>query len=123
MYCGSRFFYALEKRGGAKKHVTCLLEEDSTPLMDLVEMRAVLTLLPKKGDICDLWNWRPVSLLSTDYKVVAKAILLQLGSVLVDLVNPDSGGGLRRTMLSMDLDAIVLCQQFQKCLEQEWRRF
>ncbi|CAM4577507.1 unnamed protein product [Lepidochelys olivacea] len=35
---GSRFFYALEKRRGAKKQVTCLLAEDSTPLTDLVEM-------------------------------------------------------------------------------------
>ncbi|CAM2118798.1 unnamed protein product [Caretta caretta] len=30
--------------------------------------QAVLALLPKKGDPCDFWNWRPVSLLSTDYK-------------------------------------------------------
>ncbi|CAM2097012.1 unnamed protein product [Caretta caretta] len=28
---GSRFFYALEKRRGAKKHVTCLLAEDGNP--------------------------------------------------------------------------------------------
>ncbi|CAM4574698.1 unnamed protein product [Lepidochelys kempii] len=38
MDCGSRFFYALEKRRGAKKQVTCLLVEDGTPLTDLVEM-------------------------------------------------------------------------------------
>ncbi|CAM2113946.1 unnamed protein product [Caretta caretta] len=41
--------------------------------------RAVLALLPKKGDLHDLRNWRPVSLLSTDYKIVAKAISLRLG--------------------------------------------
>ncbi|CAM4527691.1 unnamed protein product [Caretta caretta] len=35
---GSRFFYALEKMRGAKKHVTCLLAEDGAPLMDPVEM-------------------------------------------------------------------------------------
>ncbi|CAM2115831.1 unnamed protein product [Caretta caretta] len=50
---------------------------------------AVLTLLPKKGDLHDLWNWCPVSLLSTDYKVIAKAISLLLGSVLADLVHPN----------------------------------
>ncbi|CAM2114727.1 unnamed protein product [Caretta caretta] len=50
--------------------------------------RAVLALLPKKGDLRDLRNWRPVSLLSTDYKVVAKAISLQLGSMLADVVHP-----------------------------------
>ncbi|CAM2113133.1 unnamed protein product [Caretta caretta] len=35
---GSRFFYALEKKRKAKKHVTCLLAEDSTPLTDPEEM-------------------------------------------------------------------------------------
>ncbi|CAM2106672.1 unnamed protein product [Caretta caretta] len=35
---GSRFFYALEKMRGAKKHITCLLAEDDTPLTEPVEM-------------------------------------------------------------------------------------
>ncbi|CAM2098380.1 unnamed protein product [Caretta caretta] len=187
---GSHFFFAREKKRGAKKHITCLLAEDCTPLTDPVEMygrarafyaglfspdptdpnacrvlwdelpmvsagnrdrlelpltlaefsealcrmptnkslgmdgltvefyrafwdvlgpdlvtvwaeslqsgvlplscrRAVLVLLPKKGDLRDLQNWRPVSLLSTDYKVVAKAISLRLGSVLADVIHPD----------------------------------
>ncbi|CAM2097000.1 unnamed protein product [Caretta caretta] len=186
----SRFFYALEKTRGAKKHVTCLLAEDGAPLTDLVEMcgracdfytslfspdptdpgacrvlweelptvsvgdrdrlelpltlaefseallhmptnkspgmdgltvefycafwnilgpelaivwaeslqggvlplscrRALLALLPKKGDLHDLRNWHPVSLLTTDYKIVAKAILLRLGSVMADVIHPD----------------------------------
>ncbi|CAM2096338.1 unnamed protein product [Caretta caretta] len=38
MDCGSHFFYALEKTRGAKKHVTCLLAEDNTPLTEPVEM-------------------------------------------------------------------------------------
>ncbi|CAM2105621.1 unnamed protein product [Caretta caretta] len=42
--------------------------------------RAVLALLPKKGDLHDLRNWRPISLLSTGYKIVAQAISLRLGS-------------------------------------------
>ncbi|CAM4615733.1 unnamed protein product, partial [Caretta caretta] len=50
---------------------------------------AVLALLPMKGDLCNLRNWHPIFLLSTDYKVIAKAISLRLQSVLVDLVHPD----------------------------------
>ncbi|CAM2116501.1 unnamed protein product [Caretta caretta] len=53
------------------------------------DWRAVLALLPKKGDLRDLRNWRPVSLLSTDYKVVVQAIQLRLGSVLADVVHPN----------------------------------
>ncbi|CAM2116281.1 unnamed protein product [Caretta caretta] len=51
--------------------------------------RAVLTLLLKKGDRRNLWNRCPVSLLSMDYKVIVQGILLQLGSVLADMVHPD----------------------------------
>ncbi|CAM2096258.1 unnamed protein product [Caretta caretta] len=187
---GSCFFYALEKTRGAKKHVTCLLAEDGTPLMDPVEMcgrvrdfytslfspdltdpgacrvlweeiptvimgdrdrlklpltlaefsealrcmptnkspgmdgltmefyrafwdilgpdlatvwaeslqggvlplscrQVVLALLLKKRDLRNLRNWRPISLLSTDYKIVAKAISLRLGSVMADVIHPD----------------------------------
>ena len=36
--------------------------------------RAVLTLLPKKGDLCLVKNWRPVALLCTDFKILSKCI-------------------------------------------------
>ena len=36
--------------------------------------RAVITLLPKKGDLQEIKNWRPVSLLCTDYKILSKAL-------------------------------------------------
>ncbi|CAM2111714.1 unnamed protein product [Caretta caretta] len=58
-------------------------------VLSLLCRQAVLALLLKKVDLHDLQNWRPVSLLSTDYKVVAKAISLRLGSVLADVVHPD----------------------------------
>ncbi|CAM2105856.1 unnamed protein product [Caretta caretta] len=50
--------------------------------------QVVLALLPK-GDLRDLRNWRPVLLLSTDYKIVTKAISLRLGSVMADVIHPD----------------------------------
>lgn len=51
--------------------------------------RAVLTLLPKKGDLSDLKNWRPVSVLTTDYKLMAKVLANRLKTVLGDLIHPD----------------------------------
>ncbi|CAM2097471.1 unnamed protein product [Caretta caretta] len=67
---------------------------DKSPGMDgltleFYRVRAVLALLPKKRDLRDLQNWRPVSLLSKDYKIIAKAISLRLGSVLADVIHPD----------------------------------
>ncbi|CAM5119493.1 unnamed protein product [Natator depressus] len=68
--------------------VTVWAESLQSGVLPLSYRRAVLTLLPK-GDRRDIRNWRPVSLLSTDYKVVAKAISLRLGSVLTDVIHPD----------------------------------
>ena len=39
---------------------------------------ALVTLIPKKGDIKLLKNWRPVSLLNVDYKILAKIITKRL---------------------------------------------
>ncbi|CAM2106418.1 unnamed protein product [Caretta caretta] len=69
--------------------VTVWAESLQSRVLPLSCRRAVLTLLPKKGDFRDLQNWRPISLLSTDYKIIAKAITLRLGSVLVDVIHPD----------------------------------
>ncbi|CAM5148391.1 unnamed protein product [Eretmochelys imbricata] len=69
--------------------VTAWAESLQSGVLPLSCRRAVLALLPKKGDLRNLQNWRPVSLLSTDYKVVVKAISLRLGSVLADMIHPD----------------------------------
>ena len=54
-------------------------------------MKASVTRLiyKKKGDIKDLKNWRPISLLNVDYKICSKAIALRLSKVLHSLVDPD----------------------------------
>ena len=41
--------------------------------MPMACRRAVVTLLPKKGNLQDIKNWRPVSLLCVDYKLLSKA--------------------------------------------------
>lgn len=43
----------------------------------------------KRGDVKDLKNGRPISLLNTDYKILSKVITLRLSCVLGSLVDPD----------------------------------
>ncbi|CAM2099489.1 unnamed protein product [Caretta caretta] len=69
--------------------VTIWAESLESRVLPLSCRQAMLALLPKKGDPHDLQNWRPVLFLSMDYKVVVKAILLWLGSVLADVTHPD----------------------------------
>ncbi|KAI3361898.1 hypothetical protein L3Q82_002226 [Scortum barcoo] len=45
----------------------------------------MLTLLPKKGDLQDIKNWRPVSLLCTDYKLLSKVLANRLRKVMDQL--------------------------------------
>ena len=50
---------------------------------------AILSLLFKKGDKEDIKNWRPISLLNTDYKIASKALSLRLRGVLQHIMHPD----------------------------------
>ncbi|KAF7649610.1 hypothetical protein LDENG_00138880 [Lucifuga dentata] len=51
--------------------------------------RAVITLLPKKGDLQELKNWRPVPLLYSDYKILSKALACRLRDVMNSVIHID----------------------------------
>lgn len=51
--------------------------------------RAVLTLLPKKGDLRDIANWRPVSLLCADYKALSKTLANRLKNAMNYVIHSD----------------------------------
>ncbi len=44
-------------------------------------LSASIKLIPKKGDVTNLKNWRPISLLSNVYKLISRAINFRLNSV------------------------------------------
>lgn len=51
--------------------------------------RAVLSLLPKKGDLSLLKNWRPVALLTTEYKILSKCLANRLKKYVHTIVHKD----------------------------------
>lgn len=51
--------------------------------------RPVLTLLPNKGDLTDITNWYPVSLLCSYYKLLSKVLANRMHEVLVQVIHPD----------------------------------
>ena len=53
------------------------------------QRRSVITLLFKGVEPEDLKNWRPVSLLCTDYKIVSKAIANRLKTVMGTIIDED----------------------------------
>jgi len=64
-------------------------ECDKNKILPVSCRRAVISLLPKKGDLGFLKNWRPVSLLCLDYKMISKSIANRLKNVLDLLINKD----------------------------------
>ena len=48
-----------------------------------------VTLVPKKGDLKDLRNWRPINLLSVDYKIMAKALMRRFQGLITSVIGPD----------------------------------
>ena len=61
--------------------------------MSIEQKRGILTLLPKKDkNRLYLKNWRPISLLNTDYKLLAKILGSRLQKVLPYLIHEDQTG-------------------------------
>ena len=97
---------------------------------------AVLTLLHKKGDKTNLQNYRPISLLNTDYKILAFVLSRRLHQVLDRLISPDQTGYVKQRKMSHNLrllldiienanncskGGVLLCLDFKKAFDSlEW---
>ncbi|GBG63435.1 hypothetical protein CBR_g38055 [Chara braunii] len=51
----------------------------------------IIMLIYKKGDKCNIRNWRPISRLNVSYKILSKLLARKLTSHLPDLAHPDQG--------------------------------
>ena len=64
--------------------------------------QGVITLVPKKGDRSVLRNWRPISLLNIDYKIISKALADKLSKVMSTVISSDQTCSVRvGTLLTM----------------------
>ena len=61
--------------------------------MSSSQRQAVITLIEKEGkDRCKLKNWRPISLLNVDYKIVSKVLAMRMEKIIHKLINTDQSG-------------------------------
>ena len=51
--------------------------------------QAIITLIPKKGDINYQKYWRPISLLCVDYKIITKILANRLKYILRDIISTE----------------------------------
>ena len=66
------------------------------------QRRGIIKLIPKKKDAEPYFvkNWRPITLLNSDYKIATKAIANRLQNVLTKLINRDQTGFLKGRFIS-----------------------
>ncbi|KAG1446861.1 hypothetical protein G6F56_009441 [Rhizopus delemar] len=68
------------------------LTSESTP-SSWKEIR--VRLLPKKGDLTNLKNWRPISLINCDAKIFTRVLNLRLSNIVKDIIEPSQTGFIR----------------------------
>ena len=63
--------------------------------LSVSQRRGIITLLFKKGDRTLLKNWRPITLLTSDYKILTKALANRLHKVLPLIVHSDQTASIK----------------------------
>ena len=57
------------------------------------QKQGAITLVPKKGkNLTDLKSWRPISVLNTDYKILAKVLATRIKKALPEIIDSDQIG-------------------------------
>lgn len=71
------------------------------------QKRGIITSIPKKGeDRRRVSNWRPITLLNIDYKILTKAMSLPLQPVLSTIIHKDQGGFMPKRSIGGNLRVI-----------------
>ena len=97
---------------------------------------AVIVLLYKKGARENIKNWRPISLLNVDYKILSKVLAERLKEVLPEIIHQDQKGCVKGRFIGDNirllediifeienngLDSIILLQDQEKAFDRvEW---
>jgi hypothetical protein len=76
----------------------------NTGELSIEHKRGIITLLPKKlKNRLVLKDWRPISLLNTDYKIIAKILANRLKSVLPNIINDDQTGYIKDRYIGQNI--------------------
>ena len=83
--------------------------------LSLSPRRGVISLLFRKGDCTKLQNWRPITLLNTDYKILTKALSNRLKQTLPFVIHTDQTACIPGRMINDNLllmqDAITYANE------------
>jgi len=70
--------------------------------------KGLITLIPKTGDRARLSNWRPITLLGSIYKILAKTLARRIQSALTHIIRPNQTGFVEGRSI---LDNVFMAQE------------
>ena len=77
--------------------------------MSSSQKQAIITLIEKKGkDRSFLENWRPISLVNVDTKIMTKAIASRIKNVLPGIINPNQTGYVKDRFIGETIQSITM---------------
>jgi exonuclease III len=83
--------------------------------MSIDQRRGIINLIPKGDkDIRKLKNWRPISLLNTDYKILTKTLATRLKKVLPTVIHPDQVAYLKERYIGQNIRTIIDVMEYTK---------
>ena len=76
-------------------------------LLSIEQRRGIINLIPKPGkDLRELRNWRPITLLSTDYKMLTKILASRLQQVLLKIISNCQTGYIKGRQIGCSIRTI-----------------
>ena len=83
--------------------------------LSISQRLGIISLIPKKDKNLEfLKNWRPITLLNTDYKIATKAIAMRLEKVLPKIIHPCQVGYLKGRYIGECIRTISDIMSFTK---------
>ena len=78
------------------------------------QKQAVITLLDKGKDRCKISNWRPISLLNVDYKIMTKVLAIKIAKVMPKIIHHNQVGYVQGRNISENLRALLDIMEYTK---------
>ena len=76
--------------------------------LSITQRQGILSIIPKKGKDCELLkNWRPLSLLNFDYKLLTKCLSIRLKKVLPNIIHRDQTGFLKGRYIGENINKVL----------------
>ena len=102
--------------------------DEIASLPNSMNMALIRLIFKNRGERCDLKNWRPISLLNVDYKIIAKVITNRFKRIMPLIIETDQSCGVKNRNIYDNLvvvrDAIYYVNNENKqaailCIDQE----